>query len=103
MFEGIKEKAMNRVIDELVCFTIAGYNIFKSQPVSEELLIEQCTQNGKITKEQILSSLKRLTEDESISFKNGWNIRSRTDTVEEAFKQLKHHVKQPKSNEVGKK
>lgn len=100
MFESIKEKAMNRVIDELVCFTIAGYNVFKSQSISQDLLIQQCTQNGKITKEQIESSLIRLTKDESISFKKGWNIRSRTDTVEEAFKQLKQHVKKQKVGDV---
>lgn len=93
MFEDIKQRAMNRMIDELVCFTIAGHNVFQSRPVDQELLIQQCTQNGKITKDQILSSLKRLTEDESIVFNNGWNIKSRTDTVEEAFKQLKQVAK----------
>ena len=96
MFEDIKERAMNRVIDELVCFTIAGYNVFKFKAVDQDHLIQQCTQNGKITKEQILASLKRLTEDESISFNNGWNIKSRTDTVEEAFKQLKQVAKKQK-------
>ena len=100
MFNDIKEKVMNQVIDELVCFTIAGYNVFKSQAVSEEFLIQECTQNGKITKEQIKLSLIRLTKDESISFKNGWNIKSRTETVEHAFKQLKQHVKKQKVGSV---
>ncbi len=96
MFEDMKERAMNQVIDELVCFTIAGFNVFKNKSVAQELLIQQCTQNGKITKEQIISSLKRLTQDESIIFNNGWNIRSRTNTVEEAFKQLKKHASKTK-------
>jgi len=100
MIDKAKENALNQVIDELVCFAIAGWNVFKDKPIDQEILIQQCTQNGKITREQILSSLKRLTQDESIIFKNGWSIRSRTDTVEHAFKQLKQEALRAKGEKI---
>lgn len=99
MFEDLKHKVENQVIEDLTLFTILGFCSIKKKPIPQELLINQITQLGTINEEQVKQSLNRLSENDTILFNNGWDIKTRTKQVDRVAKELKKTLLNKQQND----